>query len=46
MHLEASKFVKQKLLELKEVNSSMIIVTDFSIPVTIMSRKTKKKIKK
>ena len=38
--------MKQKLLELKEVNSSTIIVIDFNILVTVMSRKTREKIRK
>ena len=38
MHLEASKFVKQKLLELKEVNSSTVIVGDVRTVLSVMHR--------
>jgi len=40
-------YMKQKLTELKgEINSSTIIVGDFSTPLSIVDRKTGQKIRK
>ena len=43
-HNNRSKYMKQKLKEMKQKNSSTIIFGEFNIPCSIMYRKTRQKI--